>query len=49
MCWSSMTITRSHGDVHVLLDVDVLNKTDDGLVAFPFDAIHIDAMLHAAR
>jgi predicted transcriptional regulator len=38
-----------HGDVHALLDAGVLHKTDDGLVVFPFDAIHIDAMLHAAE
>jgi hypothetical protein len=38
-----------HGDVHVLLDAGVLHKTDDGLVVFPFDAIHIDVMLHAAE
>jgi predicted transcriptional regulator len=38
-----------HGDVHALLDAGVLNKTDDGLVVFPFDAIHIDVMLHAAE
>jgi predicted transcriptional regulator len=38
-----------HGDVHALLDAGVLHKTDDGLVVFPFDAIHIDVMLHAAE
>jgi predicted transcriptional regulator len=38
-----------HGNVHALLNVGVLNKTDDGLVVFPFDAIHIDVMLHAAE
>jgi predicted transcriptional regulator len=38
-----------HGDVHALLDAGVPNKIDDGLVVFPFDAIHIDAMLHAAK
>jgi predicted transcriptional regulator len=38
-----------HGDVHALLDAGVLHKTDDGLVVFPFDAIHIDVMLRAAE
>jgi predicted transcriptional regulator len=38
-----------HGDVHALLDAGVLHRTDDGLVVFPFDAIRIDVMLHAAE
>jgi predicted transcriptional regulator len=37
-----------HGDVHALLKVGVLRKTDEGLIVFPFDAIHVDVMLHAA-
>jgi predicted transcriptional regulator len=37
-----------HGDVHALLKAGVLRKTDEGLVVFPFDAIHVDVMLHAA-
>jgi predicted transcriptional regulator len=37
-----------HGDVHALLKAGVLWKTDEGLIAFPFDAIHVDVMLHAA-
>jgi predicted transcriptional regulator len=37
-----------HGDVHALLKVGVLRRTDDGLIVFPFDAIHVDVMLHAA-
>lgn len=37
-----------HGDVHALLDAGVLQKTEDGLVVFTFDAIHVDVMLHAA-
>jgi predicted transcriptional regulator len=37
-----------HGDVHALLEAGVLRKTDDGLVVFPFDAIRVDVMLHAA-
>jgi predicted transcriptional regulator len=38
-----------HGDVHALLDAGILRKTDDGYVVFPFDAIHIDVMLHPAE
>ena len=37
-----------HGDVHALLNAGVLQKTEDGLVVFPFDAIRVDVMLHAA-
>jgi predicted transcriptional regulator len=37
------------GDVHALLDAGVVHKTDDGLIVFPFDAIHIDVMLRAAE
>ena len=37
-----------HGDVHALLNAGVLQKTADGLVIFPFDAIRVDVMLRAA-
>ena len=37
-----------HGDVHALLDAGILQKTRDGLIAFPFDAIRADVMLRAA-
>jgi predicted transcriptional regulator len=37
-----------HGDVHALLKAGILRKTEDGLVVFPFDAIHVDVILHAA-
>jgi predicted transcriptional regulator len=37
-----------HGDVHALLNSGVLQKTDGGLVVFPFDAIRVDVMLRAA-
>jgi predicted transcriptional regulator len=37
-----------HGDVHALLQVGILQKTDNGLINFPFDAIHVDFMLNAA-
>lgn len=37
-----------HGDVQMLLGAGVLLKTDDGRVEFPFDAIHVDFVLHAA-
>ena len=37
-----------HGDVHALLNAGLLQKTEGGLVVFPFDAIRVDVMLHAA-
>ena len=37
-----------HGDIHALLDAGVLAKTDEGLVAFPYDAVHVDFTLRAA-
>ena len=36
-----------HGDVHALLKAGILQKTEDGLIIFPFDA-DVDIMLHAA-
>jgi len=37
-----------HGDVHALLKAGVLQRTADGRVVFPFDAVHVDVVLHAA-
>lgn len=37
-----------HGDVHTLLDTGLLQKTDDGRIEFPFDAVHVDFTLKAA-
>lgn len=37
-----------HGDVTVLLNAGILSKTDDGMIVFPYDAIHVDFMLKAA-
>jgi predicted transcriptional regulator len=37
-----------HGDVHALLSTGILQKTKDGLIIFPFDAVRVDIMLHAA-
>ncbi len=37
-----------HGDVHALLNAGILQKTADGLIVFPFDAIRVDVMLRAA-
>lgn len=37
-----------HGDVHSLLRAGVLQKTAEGRIVFPFDAIRVDVMLRAA-
>jgi predicted transcriptional regulator len=37
-----------HGDVRTLLNAGILQKTDDGMIIFPYDAIRVDVMLHAA-
>ena len=37
-----------HGDVHLLLNVGILQKTDKGQILFPFDAVHVDFLLKAA-
>ena len=37
-----------HKDVHALLDAGLLQKTDNGRIVFPFDAVHVDFMLKAA-
>jgi predicted transcriptional regulator len=37
-----------HGDVHALLKAGILQKTGDGLIIFPFDAVRVDIILHAA-
>jgi len=37
-----------HGDIHALLNAGILQKTADGLIIFPYDAVRVDVMLHAA-
>jgi len=37
-----------HGDVHALLNAGILQKTDNGQIVFPFDALHVDFMLKEA-
>ena len=38
-------IKAVHGDVHILLNGGVLNKTQEGQVEFPYDAVHVDFLL----
>ena len=37
-----------HGDVHALLRAGVIDRTEDGHVEFPYDAVHVDFVLRAA-
>jgi len=37
-----------HNDVHKLLNAGLLDRTDEGLVVFPYDAVHVDFELKAA-
>lgn len=37
-----------HGDIHALLNAGVIERTDEGLVVFPYDAVHVDFMVTAA-
>jgi predicted transcriptional regulator len=37
-----------HGDVHALLDVGILQKTEAGRIVFPFDAVRVQFVLQAA-
>jgi predicted transcriptional regulator len=37
-----------HGDVQVLLDAGVLDRTEDGRVVLPYDEIHVDFVVRAA-
>jgi predicted transcriptional regulator len=41
-------IKAVHTDVQALLNAGVLEKTDDGQIVFPYDAVHVDFMLRAA-
>lgn len=37
-----------HGDVTALLNAGVLNKTEDGHIVFPYDAVKVEFLLQAA-
>jgi len=36
------------GDVHAFLNAGLLDKTEDGKIVFPYDAIHVDFIVKAA-
>lgn len=37
-----------HGDVHALLEAGLLDRTEEGRILFPYDAVHVDFELEAA-
>jgi predicted transcriptional regulator len=37
-----------HGDVHALLAVGILQKTEEGRILFPFEAVRVNFVLQAA-
>lgn len=37
-----------HGDVTALLNVGILNRTEEGRIIFPFEAVKVEFLLHAA-
>lgn len=45
---SGRDVKAVHSDVHALLNTGILQKTDKGLIDFPFDAVHVDFTLKAA-
>ena len=41
-------VSAVHGDVTALLNVGILIRTDDGRIVFPFEAVKVEFLLHAA-
>jgi predicted transcriptional regulator len=37
-----------HGDVHALLNAGILQKTEEGRIVFPYDAVRVNFLLRAA-
>jgi predicted transcriptional regulator len=37
-----------HGDVTALLNAGILTRTDKGRIVFPYDAVKVEFLLHAA-
>jgi hypothetical protein len=40
-------VNSVHGDVQALIQADVIDRTEAGVV-FPYDAVHVDFMLTKA-
>ncbi len=44
----SRDVKAVHGDVTALLNAGVLNRTEDGHIVFPFEAVKVEFLLQAA-
>ena len=47
-CRVGRNVKAVHNDVHALLDAGVLERTEDGRILFPYDAVHVNFVLEAA-
>jgi predicted transcriptional regulator len=45
---SGRDVKAVHGDVTALLNAGVLNRTNDGQIVFPFEAVKVEFLLKAA-
>jgi len=45
---SGRDVKAVHSDVHALLNAGLLERTPDGRIVFPFDAVHVDFTVRAA-
>jgi predicted transcriptional regulator len=44
----SRDVKAVHGDITALLNAGVLNRTEDGRIVFPFEAVKVEFLLQAA-
>ena len=42
-------VKRVHDDMNALLNAGVLERTEDGSIVFPYDAVHVDFTLTAVK
>ena len=42
-------VKAAHGDIHMLLNAGILQKTEKGQIEFPFDAVHVAFMLQGGK
>jgi predicted transcriptional regulator len=45
---SGRDVKSVHRDVHALLTAGVMDRSPDGRVVFPYDAVHVDFIMRAA-
>jgi predicted transcriptional regulator len=47
-CRAGRDVKAVHGDVTALLNAGVFDRTEDGRIVFPFEAVKVEFLLHAA-